>query len=87
MTECVIRDFPGHVGQDVVIRGWVSNRRSSGKLSFLIIRDGSGICQTIAEREVLGEEVYAEIKKIPLESSLVIHGRVKEEQRSAGDTR
>lgn len=83
MTECYIKDFPRHVGEEVVIRGWVSNRRSSGKVSFLLIRDGSGLCQAIAEREVLGD-AYQEIKKIPLESSLKVQGKVVEESRSPG---
>ena len=80
MKDCAIRDFPGHIGEEVTIKGWVSNRRSSGKVSFLIFRDGTGICQVIAERVVL-EEDYPEIKKIPLESSLIVHGKVVEEKR------
>ncbi len=84
MIECLIKDFSKHTGEEVVIKGWVSNRRSSGKLSFLIIRDGSSICQVIAEREVLGEELYSEIKKIPLESSMIVQGTVREESRSPG---
>ncbi len=83
MTECYIKDFPRHVGEDVVIKGWVSNRRSSGRVSFLLIRDGSGLCQAIAEREVLGD-AYQEIKKIPLESSLEVQGKVVGESRSPG---
>ncbi|MDX9760622.1 MAG: asparagine--tRNA ligase [Desulfomonilia bacterium] len=83
MTECYIKDFPRHVGKEVVIRGWVSNRRSSGKVSFLLIRDGSGLCQAIAEREVLGD-AYQEVKKLPLESSLEVQGKVVEESRSPG---
>jgi asparaginyl-tRNA synthetase len=74
MTECLIKDFSQHVGEEVTVKGWVQNRRSSGKVSFLIIRDGSGICQAIAEREVLGEELYPEIKKLPLESSVIVTG-------------
>lgn len=84
MTECLIKDFPKYTGEDVIIKGWVSNRRSSGKVSFLIIRDGSAICQVIAEREVLGDEFYQEIKKLPLESSVIVEGTVREEPRSQG---
>ncbi|HNY66701.1 MAG TPA: asparagine--tRNA ligase [Deltaproteobacteria bacterium] len=84
MTECYIKDLSQHAGEEVTIKGWVSNRRSSGKVSFLIIRDGSGTCQAIAERETLGEEIYPEIKKIPLESSMVVQGTVREEPRSPG---
>ena len=84
MEECLIKDFPKHIGEEVVIKGWVFNRRSSGKVSFLLVRDGSGICQVIAEREILGEEVYPEIKKVPIESSVIVRGTVKEEFRSPG---
>ncbi|MCU0576727.1 MAG: OB-fold nucleic acid binding domain-containing protein, partial [Desulfobacterota bacterium] len=68
MRQCLIADFPRHTGETVTIRGWVANRRSSGKVSFLIIRDGSSVCQAIAEREAMGE-LYEEIRKLPLESS------------------
>jgi asparaginyl-tRNA synthetase len=84
MKECLIKDFSQHVGIEVIIKGWVSNRRSSGKVSFLIIRDGSAVCQAIAEREALGEELYQEIKKVPQESSVIVQGIVKEEPRSPG---
>ncbi|HOO38160.1 MAG TPA: asparagine--tRNA ligase [Deltaproteobacteria bacterium] len=83
MQECSIIDFPDHIGEDVTIKGWVSNRRSSGRVSFIIFRDGTGICQVIAERDTLGE-IYPEIKKIPLESSIIVHGKVVEESRAAG---
>lgn len=84
MIECLIKDFSRHAQEEVTIRGWVSNRRSSGKVSFLVLRDGSGVCQAIAEREVLGEELYPEIKKIPLESSVIVRGTIREEPRSPG---
>lgn len=84
MEECLIKDFSKHIGEEVAIKGWVFNRRSSGKVSFLLARDGSGICQVIAEREVLGEEAYSEIKKVPIESSVIVEGTVREEFRSPG---
>ncbi|HHO75583.1 MAG TPA: asparagine--tRNA ligase [Deltaproteobacteria bacterium] len=83
MKECSISQFPEYIGQDVTIKGWVSNRRSSGRVSFLIFRDGTGICQVVAERDVLGD-TYQEIRKIPIESSVIVHGKVVEEGRSAG---
>ncbi|MGB4109566.1 MAG: OB-fold nucleic acid binding domain-containing protein, partial [Desulfomonilia bacterium] len=83
MTYCSIRDFSRHVGEEVTIKGWVANRRSSGKVSFLLIRDGSGLCQAIAERETLGD-AYQEVKKLPLETSVAATGKVVEESRSPG---
>jgi asparaginyl-tRNA synthetase len=83
MIECLISHFSRHVGEGVMVKGWVANRRSSGKVSFLIIRDGSGICQAIVERETFGGE-YEDIRKLPLESSVIVTGKVVEEGRSPG---
>ena len=83
MNACAIRDFSTQIDNEVSIRGWVLNRRSSGKVSFLIMRDGTGICQVIAEREAFGE-FYEEIRKLPLESSVIATGKVVKEDRAPG---
>jgi len=83
MSICTIRDFPAHIGAEVTIQGWVPNRRSSGKVSFLMLRDGTGTCQVVAERETFGD-FYEEIRKLPLESSVIATGRVVKEERAAG---
>jgi len=83
MNECLISEFSLHEGKTVTIKGWVANRRSSGKVSFLILRDGSGICQAIVERETFAGP-YEEIKKLPIESSVIASGRVVAESRSPG---
>ncbi|MBN1635134.1 MAG: asparagine--tRNA ligase [Deltaproteobacteria bacterium] len=83
MQECYIKDFPDKIDQEIIIKGWVANRRSSGKLSFLILRDGTGICQVIVEK-ALFPDTYSEIKKLPLESSVIIQGRVVKEDRAQG---
>ncbi len=84
MPDTKISQFPGLVGQQVTIQGWVVHRRSSGKIAFLIIRDGSGLCQAVIEKEKIGEEAYAEIKKIPHESSLSLTGELIKEERAEG---
>jgi len=56
---------------------------SSGKVSFLMLRDGTGTCQVVAERETFGD-FYEEIRKLPLESSVIATGRVVKEERAAG---
>jgi len=83
MNVCLVSEMGAHVGEQVTIRGWVANRRSSGKISFLIIRDGSGFCQAVVEREALGED-YEEVRKLPLESSVELTGTVVAEPRSEG---
>ena len=83
MNAIHISDFPRHTGETATVRGWIANRRSSGKVSFLIVRDGSGVCQAIAERETMGD-FYEEIRRLPLESSVAVTGTVVEEGRSPG---
>ena len=83
MSDCLIKDLSRHAGETVTIKGWVANKRSSGKVSFLVIRDGSGICQAIVERENFSGD-YEEIKKLPIESSVIARGRVVAESRSPG---
>jgi len=83
MNGCLISDFSKYEGQTVTIKGWVANRRSSGKVSFLIVRDGSGICQAIVEKAQL-EDIYPEIKKLPIESTVIVTGKVVQEKRSPG---
>jgi len=84
MPDTKISQFPGLVGQEVTIRGWVVHRRSSGKIAFLIIRDGGDVCQAVIEKEKISEEAYAEIKKIPHESSICLTGELVREERAAG---
>jgi asparaginyl-tRNA synthetase len=83
MKLCLISEFGGHAGERVTIGGWVANRRSSGKVSFLIIRDGSGFCQAVLEREAMGD-AYEEVRKLPLESSVILTGTVAVEPRAPG---
>ncbi|MEA2101685.1 MAG: OB-fold nucleic acid binding domain-containing protein, partial [Thermodesulfobacteriota bacterium] len=83
MSECYISDFSGHINEEMTIKGWVVNRRSSGKIAFLVLRDGTGVCQGVIEKAVLGEQ-YKEIKKIPHESSVIISGKVVKEERAPG---
>ena len=47
MTPTLIKNLARHVGEEVEIRGWLFNKRSSGKIAFLIVRDGSGVVQGV----------------------------------------
>ncbi len=64
-----------HVGKDVTIRGWVYNLRSSGKISFLQIRDGSGFVQAIVSQSA-SEEAFNTVNEITQESSVIVTGSV-----------
>ena len=70
------------ISQTVVLGGWVHFLRDKGKLIFLHVRDGSGICQVVCKKEITPEEVFSTVKTLTLESVVTIQGRVIEEPRS-----
>lgn len=72
----------GHEGRDVTIKGWLYNRRSSGKIHFLLVRDGTGIIQCVMSRNDVSEETFEASGKLTMESSLVVHGTVRKDPRS-----
>ncbi|NMC69343.1 MAG: asparagine--tRNA ligase [Myxococcales bacterium] len=83
MTEWVrIERIREHVGREVTLKGWLANRRSSGKIHFLQVRDGSGTLQCVMERKTVGDEPFARADTLPLESSVVVTGSVREDARS-----
>ncbi len=72
------------VGQTVRLKGWVRHRRSSGKLQFLTIRDGSGEMQAILNKGTLGEEPFGLANQLTQESSLVVTGVPRADARAPG---
>lgn len=79
-----ISDLSQHVGQTVELRGWVYNSRSSGKIKFLLLRDGTGICQCVFFKGECSEEAWNQFEKLTQESSISVTGVVREEKRSPG---
>jgi asparaginyl-tRNA synthetase len=73
-----------HVGETVEIAGWLYNLRRSGKIAFPLVRDGSGTIQCVAVKSALPEELFETIKNLTQESSLVVTGKLRAEQRAAG---
>src|SRR3989339_1231708 len=72
-----IKDLAQHVGEEVVIFGWLYNKRSSSdSLSFLELRDGTGWAQAVAVKKDLSASVWAEIEKVGQESSVEVAGTV-----------
>lgn len=71
-----------HENSTVELRGWVANRRSSGKIRFLQIRDGQGVIQCVVLKNQVSPEVFELADKIPYESSVVVRGEVREDPRS-----
>ena len=81
MNQTYINELREHIGQDVTIKGWLYNTRSSGKLVFLQVRDGTGIVQCVVFKGN-NEEIFDVAKSLGQESSLIVHGTVKEDARS-----
>ena len=79
-----VEDLTKHVGETVTIRGWLYHRRSSGKLHFLEVRDGTGIVQCVVFKGNVPPEMFAQADHIPQESSVEVVGTVKEHGKIKG---
>jgi asparaginyl-tRNA synthetase len=79
-----IRDVGKHDGQSVTIRGWLYNKRESGKLLFPIFRDGSGVIQGVVVKSQVSPELWDAIKNLTDESSVVVTGNVRADKRAPG---
>jgi asparaginyl-tRNA synthetase len=84
MDTVRIADFKNHAGQEVRVQGWLHNKRSSGKLQFLIVRDGTGFAQAVVAKAAVPAEDWAAAEQMGQESSLELAGRVKEDKRAPG---
>lgn len=84
MKQVRIADLGEHLGKEVEIHGWLYNKRSSGKIQFLIIRDGSGEVQCVLVKAEVGEELFSQADHLTQESSLVVKGVVRSEPRAIG---
>ena len=78
----LIKDAKNHIGQDVELKGWVFNKRSSGSIIFLQIRDGSGCIQAVIAKNEVSSESFNEAEKLIEESTIIAMGQIKEEPRS-----
>src|SRR5215472_9196982 len=84
MDQTYIRDVHRHVGEEVTIKGWLYNIRSSGKLIFPQIRDGSGIIQGVVFKKNVPERVWNDFEQLSQESSIIVKGRVRADERAPG---
>ena len=73
-----------HVGETVQIAGWLYNLRRSGKIAFPILRDGYGLMQCVAVKSALPEELFETIRNLTQESSIIVTGKIRAEQRAPG---
>ena len=83
MKKITIAEMAKYTGQTVKLGAWVANKRSSGKIAFLQLRDGSGFVQGVVVKAEVGDELFATAKGLTQETSLYVTGEVKEDERSA----
>ncbi|GAB4129017.1 MAG: asparagine--tRNA ligase [Ignavibacteriales bacterium] len=82
--EIYISDLANYVGQEVTLKGWLYNKRSSGKVKFLILRDGTGYLQCVVFKGNLSEEKFNLAETFGQEASFEVKGKIKEEPRAVG---
>ncbi len=82
--QTYIQDVAAHEGQKVTLKGWLHNRRSSGKIHFLIVRDGTGTIQAVMSKAGVGEETFQKADHLGQESAIVVEGTVRADTRAPG---
>jgi asparaginyl-tRNA synthetase len=84
MKRICIDELQQHVGESVTLRGWLYNKRSSGKIRFLVMRDGTGLVQGVVAKAAVPDDVFARFDQLTQESSFAMTGTVRQEQRAPG---
>jgi asparaginyl-tRNA synthetase len=84
MQIVYIEDVASHEGAAVRLRGWLHNRRSSGKIHFLTLRDGTGFIQCVMSKQAVGEEMFRRADHLSQESAIIVDGTVRADARAPG---
>jgi asparaginyl-tRNA synthetase len=84
MAPVYIQDIAKHEGSEAILRGWVYNKRSSGKLQFVLLRDGTGTIQCVGFKGNFTPEQFEALDKLTQESSIEVRGRVRKDDRAPG---
>ena len=79
-----ISNLARHNGTTVTVRGWVSHLRSSGKIAFVVVRDGTGLLQTVLVKSQVAPEVWERFAQLTQETSVSVTGEVRAEPRAPG---
>jgi len=79
-----VRELGEHVGETVLLKGWVYQKRSSGRIRFLVLRDGTGILQCVAGAKDVTPEAFDAMDRVTAESSVAIRGTVRKDDRAPG---
>jgi asparaginyl-tRNA synthetase len=83
-TAIRIQDIAQHAGESVTLQGWLYNRTDKGRLQFLQVRDGTGFAQCVVFKKEVSPEVFEAARGLTQESSLVVTGNVREDERAPG---
>jgi asparaginyl-tRNA synthetase len=83
-THTYINQLAQHVGSEVTLKGWLYNMRSSGKIAFPQLRDGTGVVQCVVLKTAVEPETWDALKAMGQESALVVKGTVREDSRAPG---
>ncbi len=84
MSNVLISELKDKVDQEVNLSGWLYRGRPGGKVLFLVLRDGTGLCQCVVEKGKVPEQTFEQLKHLGQESSLTLTGLVRAEERSVG---
>jgi asparaginyl-tRNA synthetase len=84
MAQTYIAEISKHLGEEITIKGWLYNKRSSGKLGFLEIRDGSGLIQGVVSKKEVSEAAWEATEKVTQESSVIVTGVPREHPKKPG---
>jgi len=84
MSAVQVSELRAHAGETVVLQGWVVTTRSSGKIAFVVLRDGSGIVQGVLSKKEISESAWTAFGTLTQETSVALTGVVREEPRSPG---
>ena len=82
MAHVYIEDIGRHEGEEVTIKGWLHNRRSSGKIHFLILRDGTGFIQAVMSKAAVGDELFTRADHLSQETSVIVTGAARADKRA-----
>ncbi len=84
MTAARISELASHAGQSVTVRGWVTHLRSSGKVAFVVLRDGTGLLQTVLVKNAVAPEVWERFSHLTQETCIAVTGEVRADARAPG---
>src|SRR5207253_2087606 len=82
LMHVYIENIGAHLGEEIALKGWLHNRRSSGKIHFLIVRDGTGFIQAVMSKAAVGEELFKAADHLSQETSVIVTGTARADTRA-----